>query len=98
MATLSREFPAENAMKTRRANATTEGVVERSIALLSAFTQAIIADPSLGAEIPQGATLVLIPDDDPELAAHNRLLGERAQAAGRAVHVRHVRTHELAIR
>jgi hypothetical protein len=82
----------------RRANATTEGVVERSIALLSAFTQAMITDPSLGAEIPKGATLVLIPDDDPELAAHNQRLGEHAEAAGRPVYIRHIRTHELATR
>jgi len=94
MAALSREFSPENAVKLHKpTNARAEGVVERSIALVSAFTQAVIQDPSLGAGIPKGATLVLIPEDDPELAAYNRHLGERAQATGKVVHVQHVHGH-----
>lgn len=85
-------------MKLRRTRQETEGVVERNLALVSAFTQAIIADPSLGEEIPKGATLVLIPDDDPELAAYNRALGERAQAAGKTVYTRIVHGRETVIR
>ena len=77
-------------MRLRRATTNTEGVVERNLMLLTAFTRAVIANPSLGAEIPKGATLVLIPDDDPELAAYNRSLGERAQAAGKVVHIRRI--------
>jgi len=83
-------------MKSQRATTNTEGVIERNIALVTAFTQAVIADPSLGVEIPKGVTLVLIPDDDPELATYNRALGERAQTAGKAVCIRHIRGRELA--
>lgn len=86
-------------MKLHKAKDTSkEGVVERNIALVSAFTQAVIRDPSLGAGIPKGATLVLIPEDDPELAAYNRHLGERAHAAGKVVHIQHVHQRDLVTR
>lgn len=98
MAAVSRRFPSGDAVKIQRATRDTEGVVERNLALVTAFTKAVISDPLLGAEIPKGATLVLLPDDDPELAAYNTALGERARAAGRTIYVQHIHGHEFVTR
>ncbi len=45
------------------------GLMERSIDLSFDFGTLILDDPSILDDIPNGVTLVLIPDDDAELAA-----------------------------
>ncbi len=72
-----------------------DSVVARGLALAGAFTRAMIADPALATDMPNGATLILLPDDDRELADYNRALGERVQARGEIVYVKHVRADEL---
>ncbi len=52
------------------------------------FLQSILADPSILDEIPDEASLFLLPDDDPELAEANRRSAERARQRGRPVYVR----------
>lgn len=43
-------------------------------------------NPALLDEIPQDATVVFIPESDPELAAFNRELGALREREGRHVH------------
>ena len=64
---------------------------DRNLALAGQFLQAVLDDPALVEQIPDGATLVLIPDDDPELARFNLDLGWKAVLAGEDVYFRHVR-------
>ena len=54
----------------------------KNIDLAFAFADAIINDPDMLARIPEGATIVLIPKDDPQQAAYNILLGVAAVEAG----------------
>lgn len=67
----------------------------RDTQLHIAFLHALIADEARMAEIPPGATLMLLPDDDLELAAYNRERGVAAAAHGHNVYFRHVRASEL---
>lgn len=59
-----------------------------------AFTQAIVDDPSVLDDIPNGSTLVLIPDDNPELAEANLKRGIDAARRGSDVYIRHVKSNE----
>jgi hypothetical protein len=52
---------------------TTE-LADRNLRLLHAFNVMVLDDPSIGERLPLGATVVLIPDDDPELADYNLAL------------------------
>jgi len=70
-------------------------VEARSRALWSRFHAAIFDDPAILDDIPNGATLVLVPRDDPALAAHELALGQEALAAGRDTYFRHVRIADL---
>jgi hypothetical protein len=71
-------------------------LIERNMALAFADLQEHADDPGALTATPAGATVVLIPDDDPELAEFNRQLGLRALAEGEDVYFRHVRTPGLA--
>ncbi|MDP9375079.1 MAG: hypothetical protein M3Q65_22055 [Chloroflexota bacterium] len=62
----------------------------RDTELHIAFLHMLLADDALQAEIPAGATLMLLPADDPELAAYNRERGVAAAAHGHNVYFRHV--------
>ncbi len=64
----------------------------RDTELHIAFLQGVIDEPGQLDDIPNGATLMLIPDHDPALAAYNRERGWRALLAGDDVYFRHVRT------
>jgi hypothetical protein len=64
----------------------------RANELWTEFIQGILADPTLLADVPNGATLVLLPEDDPELAARELGLGLRALMQGRDIYFRHVRS------
>jgi Family of unknown function (DUF5647) len=63
---------------------------DRNLALAFTLADAIVDDPSLLDEIPEGATVVLLPDDDRELAEANRALGLQALDAGANVYFRHI--------
>ena len=52
------------------------------------FLQSILADPTILDEIPEGAGVFLLPDDDPELAEANRRGAERARQRGHPIYVR----------
>jgi hypothetical protein len=55
-----------------------------------AFADAILNDPNMLERIPDGATIVLIPKDDPEQAAYNIQLGVAAVEAGDDAYFLHV--------
>lgn len=66
------------------------GFVERNIELAFWFAQQQLEHPELAEEVPNGATLILIPQNDPDLAMHNAGLGMKAIANGENVYFRHV--------
>lgn len=63
---------------------------ERNVTLSFEFAKSIIDDPAILEEIPDGATLVLLPDDEPELARENLRIGVMAAKRGEDVYFRHV--------
>ena len=70
-------------------NTVSTDLTERDITLGFDFVKAIIDDPSIADDIPQGATLVLLPDDDAELAESSLQAGIEAARAGKDVYIRH---------
>jgi len=77
--------------KIEAAGTATDGTMERALDLSFEFAEEILADPSILDEIPNGITLVLIPDDDPELATAKIAGGLTAVRRGEDVLFRHVR-------
>lgn len=67
-------------------------VVDRAFDLLRAFLQADLVDPSISEQVPNRTSLVLIPDDDPELAAYAIKTGVAAVEQGRSMYFLHL-TH-----
>ena len=61
---------------------------DANLDLLARFMEMIFEDPSILDEIPAQATLSLLPDDDPELAATNRRGAERFAREGRPFYLR----------
>lgn len=70
-------------------NAVSTDLISRTIALGFDFVQAIIDDPSIADDIPNGVTLVLIPDDDPELAEREFESAIESARKGQDVYIRH---------
>jgi len=68
----------------------TDSLTTRDFALQDEFLQAMIADEALQEEIPNGALLVLLPDDDPALTERNIAHGITAARRGMNVYFRHV--------
>ena len=64
---------------------------ERNITLSFEFAKSIIDDPAILEEIPDGATLVLLPENEPDLAKENLRLGVEAAERGENVYIRHVK-------
>lgn len=69
---------------------TPEDAVERNITLAFDFMAAIVDDPSLLDTIPEGATLVFLPDDDPAMVESNIQLGTDLVRRGENVYFLHV--------
>lgn len=66
-----------------------QSATERDIELSVAFVNAFYEDVSILDDIPNGSTLVLLPDDDPELAEINFRSGIEAARNGADVYIRH---------
>lgn len=66
--------------------------MKRNIGLGFDLFEAILDDVAILDEIPNGATVVLLPDDDQVLFDANIALGVNAARQGRDVLLRHVRT------
>ncbi len=61
----------------------------KNLELMELFTQEMLDNEELARSIPKGATVFILPDNDPELAAANRKLAQQARKAGKkAVTVR----------
>ena len=73
---------------------TSTGLAERGIGLGFDFLKAIIDDPSIADDIPNGATVVLLPDDDTELAESSLQGGIEAARKGADVYIRHFKRSE----
>jgi hypothetical protein len=67
------------------------GFSDRNITLSFEFAKSIIDDPAILDEIPEGATLVLLPENEPDLAKENLRLGLEAAERGENVYIRHVK-------
>lgn len=60
-------------------------VVERNMMLSFEFSRYLIDHPEIEAQVPEGACVVLLPEDDPELCAYNRRVCEEQRVAGQPV-------------
>jgi hypothetical protein len=77
-------------MSTRQPTLDTISAGTRNAELAFDLVQEQLANPELLEEIPSGATLILVPDDDPVLAEHNLRLAREVFATGRNVFLYHV--------
>ena len=68
----------------------TARMIDRNIDLAFDHLRAILDNPDRLAEVPNGATVAYIPDDDAELAQYNLALALFAFARGKNVYLRHV--------
>ena len=60
-------------------------IARKNLELLELFTHELLENESLARRIPKGATIFIMPDNDPELAAANRKLAQRASKEGEKV-------------
>lgn len=63
---------------------------ERNITAAFDFAAAILDDPALLDTVPDGATVVFLPDDDPAMLESNLRLGTDAARNGANVYFIHV--------
>ncbi len=69
-------------------DATTQTTGSARGELFRRFMQMVFADPAIADEIPGGAYVYLLPEDDPELAAVEQAAADKAARAGKLVYVR----------
>lgn len=60
-------------------------IVQRTLTLSFEFSRYLLDHPEIENQIPEGAYVVLLPEDDPELCAHNKWLSERERVPGQPV-------------
>lgn len=63
------------------------GSVEHNIGVAFSLVRAIAHDPSLLEEIPDGASVVPLPADDPQQREDGQRMGLRAAEAGESVYL-----------
>ena len=73
-----------------------ETIAEKNITLSFEFERYIAEHPEVLEQIPQGAEVVLLPQDDPELYRINLEAAQRAQSEGNARPVIYVEIKALA--
>lgn len=73
-----------------------ETIVEKNITLSFEFERYILEHPEVLEQIPDGAQVVLLPQDDPELYRINLNAVQKAHQAGRTVPVVYVEIEALA--
>jgi hypothetical protein len=66
-----------------------KGVGEKNLDLAFDLFESAFEDPTVLSDVPSGATLVLRPDDDPDLFAANIEIGLAALRRGENVSFRH---------
>jgi len=60
-------------------------MARKNLELLELFTQEMLENEKFSRRIPKGAAVFILPDNDPELAAANRKLAQRARKEGKKV-------------
>lgn len=65
-----------------------QAYADANLDLFARFMELVFDDPSILDEIPAQATLFLLPEDDPELAAVNRRGADQLARKGRPIYVR----------
>ncbi len=70
-------------------------MIDRNIHAAFELAKQIVDDPSILDNIPDGASIVFIPRDDPEAAASNLQLGIKILQSGEDVYFRHVETMDI---
>ncbi len=68
-----------------RADRAASDHVVQNLGLVRRFVDALFTDPSITDDIPEGASVVLLPEDDSELADAHRRWGEAMEDAGKTV-------------
>jgi uncharacterized protein DUF5647 len=61
--------------------------VVRNLTLVQRFVSAVFADPAMLDDIPDGATVILLPRDDPDAAAVKLEAGRAMKEAGNSVRI-----------
>ncbi len=61
--------------------------VAQTLDMAQVFLNAVFDDPSLLDEIPDGANVVFVPDDDEQVAAANTAAAARMRQAGKLVYL-----------
>jgi hypothetical protein len=73
-----------------------ETIVEKNITLSFEFERYILEHPEMLEQIPDGAQVVLLPQDDPELYRINLTAAQEARQAGETVPIIFVEIEALA--
>ncbi len=60
-------------------------LARKNLELVELLTQEMLENESFAKRIPKGATVFVLPENDPELAAANRKLAQRAPKEGKKV-------------
>lgn len=64
---------------------TEEQIVQKNIELSAEFSRYLFEHPDIEAMLPPDAEIVLLPDFDDELRAHNRDMGRQMESRGEKV-------------
>jgi hypothetical protein len=64
--------------------------IEANLDLFARFMEMVFDDPSIVDDIPAQATLFLLPEDDPTLAAEIQRSADRLAQKGRPIYVRSI--------
>jgi hypothetical protein len=73
-----------------------EAIVEKNITLSFEFERYVTEHPEILGQIPEGAAVVFLPKDDPELYRVNLETARKAQATGKAESVVFLEVEALA--
>jgi len=72
-----------------------EAAIQRNLDLVHRFLLGVMEDPSRFEAVPDGASIVLLPDDDPASLDANLAMAAELARNGRNVYLRHIRLSEL---
>ena len=60
-------------------------LVQRNMILSFEFSRYLLEHPEIEVQIPEGASVVLLPEDDPELCEYNKQISGRERVPGQPV-------------
>ena len=74
-----------------RERLTTDAQGEKNIDLTFNWLHSVLDDPSILEEIPNHASIVFLPEDDPELCEANLQMAMNSARQGRDMYLKHVK-------